>query len=169
MAIYVCNYCGNDWQIWITLVTWTWCLRKTAWGLKIFSLSIWKWTWPWTWTWRSSILVTKCGNEHTIWMIIITWMWSGIAFKRLREHELEPTWNILAINVEMSSDEIKMNHIHERKLFLQLLWKQVRILISDPGIPGVRFLGLGVTNSKTFCRINWCDSGWRRYQLNTCW
>ena len=38
----------------------------------------------------------------------------------------------------MSEYEIKMNHIHERKLFLQLLWKQVRILISDPGIPGVR-------------------------------
>ena len=40
--------------------------------------------------------------------------------------------------MEISEDEIKMNHIHERKLFLQLLWKQVRILISDPGIPGVR-------------------------------
>ena len=31
-------------------------------------------------------------------------MWSGIAFKRLSEHEPEPTWNILATNVDMSED-----------------------------------------------------------------
>ena len=25
------------------------------------------------------------------------------------------------------------------------------------------------TNWATFCRLNWCDSGWWRYQLNTNW
>ena len=33
IAIYKSNYCGNDWQIWITLITWTWCLRNLGWGL----------------------------------------------------------------------------------------------------------------------------------------
>ena len=28
---------------------------------------------------------------------------------------------------------------------------------------------LSLTDSKTLCRLNWCDSGWWRYQLNTNW
>ena len=40
--------------------------------------------------------------------------------------------------------------------------------LSDPGVPGVRSLGPDVRHSyKTFLRLNWCDSGWWRYQLNT--
>ena len=45
--------------------------------------------------------------------------------------------------------------------------------LSDPGKPGVRSLGPdvrpSVTNYKTLCRLNWCDSGWWGYQLNTNW
>ena len=39
--------------------------------------------------------------------------------------------------------------------------------LSDPGIPGVRSMCLSVSNwvSKwRLCRLNWCDSGWWRYQ-----
>ena len=115
IAIYKCNYCGNDWQIWVTLITWTWCLGDWleniifVWMKMNLNLNINTWKWVkiklnliWTWTW--SILVTKSVNEHTIWIRIIAWMWSGIAFKRLSEHEPEPTWNILATNVDMSED-----------------------------------------------------------------
>ena len=137
IAIYKCNYCGNDWQIWVTLITWTWCLGDWleniifVWMKMNLNLNMNTWKWMkmklnLTWTWKWSILVTKSVNEHTIWIRIIAWMWSGIAFKRLSEHELEPTWNILATNVEMSEDKIKLNHVQEHKLFLQLLWKQVK-------------------------------------------
>ena len=40
----------------------------------------------------------------------------------------------------------------------------LKCFLSDPGVPGVRSLGPDVTN-----RLNWCDSGWWRYQLNTKW
>ena len=115
IAIYKCNYCGNDWQIWVTLITWTWCLGDWleniifVWMKMNLNLNMNTWKWvkmklnlTWTWTW--SILVTKSVNEHTIWIRIIAWMWSGIAFKRLSDHEPEPTWNILATNVDMSED-----------------------------------------------------------------
>ena len=45
--------------------------------------------------------------------------------------------------------------------------------LSDPGVPGVRSMGPVVshslTESKTFVKLNWVDSGWWRYQLNTNW
>ena len=28
---------------------------------------------------------------------------------------------------------------------------------------------VSLTNSNTFCRLNWCDSGWWRYQFNSSW
>ena len=34
------------------------------------------------------------------------------------------------------------------------------ILLSDPGVPGVRSMGPDVTTYNTICRLNWCDSGW---------
>ena len=43
--------------------------------------------------------------------------------------------------------------------------------LSDPGIPG-RICGsesLKQTDSKTFCRLNWYDSGWWWYQIDTNW
>ena len=59
----------------------------------------------------------------TNWIRIITWMWSqawdcieNIKFAQVNmnysEHELQWTWNILATNVEMSEDEIKLEHAH---------------------------------------------------------
>ena len=41
--------------------------------------------------------------------------------------------------------------------------------LSDPGVSGVRSMGPVVWNWDTFCRLNWCDFGWWRYKLNTCW
>ena len=42
--------------------------------------------------------------------------------------------------------------------------------LSDPGVPGVRSMGPVVSNwvseYETFCKLNWCDSGWWRYQRN---
>ena len=48
-------------------------------------------------------------------------------------------------------------------------WAFFLLSFSDPGKPGVRSLGPDVTNSKRFVRLNWCDSGWWRYQVNTSW
>ena len=44
--------------------------------------------------------------------------------------------------------------------------------LSDPGVPGVRSMGPVVFHWLTelpLCRLNWCDSGWWRYELNTNW
>ena len=41
--------------------------------------------------------------------------------------------------------------------------------LSDPGEPGVRSMGPGVSNwvhPRGLLRLNWCDSGWWRSQLN---
>ena len=40
--------------------------------------------------------------------------------------------------------------------------------LSDSGIPWVRSMGPSVSDN-TFCRLNWRDSGWWRYQLDTNW
>ena len=59
-------------------------------------------------------------------------------------------------------------------IFLSMIWIKIWniykykkltfcLFLSDPGIPGVRSMGPGVSNSltdKTFCRLNWCESGW---------
>ena len=37
--------------------------------------------------------------------------------------------------------------------------------LSDPGKPGVQSLGPDALQSEMLCRLNWCDSGWWRYQL----
>ena len=50
--------------------------------------------------------------------------------------------------------------------------KQKLHFLSDPGVPGVRSMGPVLSHSQTelpLCRLNWCDSGWWRYQLNTGW
>ena len=39
--------------------------------------------------------------------------------------------------------------------------------LSDPGVPGVRSMGPSLSNWGRFCRYNWCDSAFWRYQLNT--
>ena len=44
--------------------------------------------------------------------------------------------------------------------------------LSDPCKPGVRSLGPDARKSvrpTPMCRLNWCDSGWRGYQLRTNW
>ena len=41
-----------------------------------------------------------------------------------------------------------------------------RWFLSDPGLPGVRSM---VPMSLMFGWLNWCVSGWWRYQLNTSW
>ena len=47
---------------------------------------------------------------------------------------------------------------------------QNSIVLLDPGLPGVRSLGQSVFNwVRDLCWLNWCDSGWWRYQLNTNW
>ena len=51
-------------------------------------------------------------------------------------------------------------------------WKMFLSFLSDPGKPGVRSLGPDVRPSVcpyTLLRLNWCDSGWWRYQVNTNW
>ena len=54
----------------------------------------------------------------------------------------------------------------ETLAFKLLVW-----FLSYPGKPGVRSLGPDVrpplSEWKTLCRLNWCDSGWWGYQLNT--
>ena len=48
-----------------------------------------------------------------------------------------------------------------------------RWFLSDPGKPGVRSLGPDVRQWVSewvmFLKLNWCHSGWWRYQLNTNW
>ena len=48
---------------------------------------------------------------------------------------------------------------------------QSHIFLSDPGVPGPIFVSgcHSVSEWDTFVRLNWCDSGWWRYQLNTNW
>ena len=43
--------------------------------------------------------------------------------------------------------------------------------LSDPGVPGPIFVSgcPSVRHSERLCRLNWCDSGWWGYQLNTNW
>ena len=45
----------------------------------------------------------------------------------------------------------------------------LEIFLSDPGVPGVRSMGPVLSHWVTLCRLNWCDSGWWRYKLNTNW
>ena len=44
------------------------------------------------------------------------------------------------------------------------------IFLSDPGVPGVRSMGPDLSkwlsDSDMLLKLNWCDSGWWRYQLN---
>ena len=45
------------------------------------------------------------------------------------------------------------------------------IFLSDPGIPGLIY-GSGchfLSFSERLLKLNWCDSGWWRYQVNTNW
>ena len=39
-------------------------------------------------------------------------------------------------------------------------WNQAINFLSDPGVPGVWSMGLGLCPYKTICRLNWCDPGW---------
>ena len=43
--------------------------------------------------------------------------------------------------------------------------------LSDPGVPGPIFVSVcpSVRHKLTFVKLNWCDSGWWGYQLNTNW
>ena len=46
------------------------------------------------------------------------------------------------------------------------------MFLSDPGVPGVRSMGPVLSHwlsLRPLCRLNWCDSGRWRYQLNTNW
>ena len=57
---------------------------------------------------------------------------------------------------------------------LGILWIMARVyrFLSDPGVSGVRSMGPVVSNSLTkytLCKLNWCDSSWWRYKLNTNW
>ena len=48
----------------------------------------------------------------------------------------------------------------------------IKTFLSDPGVPGVRSMGPVVSHwvsELPLCRLNWCDSGWWRYELNTNW
>ena len=52
--------------------------------------------------------------------------------------------------------------------FLQFLAFSIYFaFLSDPGKPGVRSLGPDVRHSMMFLKLNWCYSGWWRYQVNT--
>ena len=46
--------------------------------------------------------------------------------------------------------------------FFRLLLYPFVLYLSDPGKPGVRYLGLDVTTSETLLRLYGCDSGWWR-------
>ena len=55
--------------------------------------------------------------------------------------------------------------------FLKLpMYRKIAVdFLSDPGVSGVWSMGLLLSNSLSipFCRLNWCDSSWWRYQFNT--
>ena len=51
----------------------------------------------------------------------------------------------------------------------QFLWCQITMFLSAPGIPEVRSMGPSVSHRVALLRLNWCDSGWWRYQINTNW
>ena len=48
---------------------------------------------------------------------------------------------------------------------------QLDFFLSDPGVPGpiYGFTSLSQTEWDTLCKLNWCDSSWWRYNLNTNW
>ena len=49
------------------------------------------------------------------------------------------------------------------------IWGLNKVSLSDPGIPGpiYGFKCLWVTELETLLKLNWCDSGWWRCQINT--
>ena len=84
-----------------------------------------------------------------------------------------PKWNepILMYNIYHKQRKI-IPKINEKAPTCQLQCSckgtSARFL-SDPGVPGARSMDPVVSNLLThwegFCRLNWCDSGWWRYQL----
>ena len=85
-------------------------------------------------------------DQSEMWaefLIIICWLWQ-----------------------EMYADDDALHIYIQRPLFEIFIGPRT-------GKPGVRSLGpsvrLSVRLSKTFVKLNWCDSGWWRYQLNTNW
>ena len=64
--------------------------------------------------------------------------------------------------------ELVENEKKEEQLLAEFRFES--IFLSDPGVPGVRSMGpVSLTHSKTFLKLNWCDSGLWRYQVNTNW
>ena len=69
--------------------------------------------------------------------------------------------------------ETPFDHFHSHPTSGLISWHSPRLclqdLLSDPGIHGVRSMGPCVSNWETLGWLNWCDSGWWRYQRNTNW
>ena len=64
------------------------------------------------------------------------------------------------------------NAVNTNKFSFRCSAMMVAAFLSDPGKPGVRSMGPDVCPSLTprrCVRLNWCDSGWWGYQLNTNW
>ena len=56
-----------------------------------------------------------------------------------------------------------------KKITEKTICKNFDKFLSDPGVSGVWYMGPVLSNTDNFCRLNWCDSGWWRYKLNTNW
>ena len=73
-------------------------------------------------------------------------------------------WNCWVLTTSQDQDHCEDLKSGKFWLKLKLDLAAFRQFLFEPGMPGVQAY---VSKSKTFCRLNWCDSGWWRYQLNT--
>ena len=71
--------------------------------------------------------------------------------------QLSITWCLPTL--QDSTGLKQRNHADIPCLFMMEMLAPIRQFLSDPGKP----------DWETLCRLNWCDSGWWRYQLNTNW
>ena len=102
---------------------------------------------------------------HDLIMIINVGQTSGIVFVQ------EMLGRVL--DGEHVNDDENLRCMIVLMKMIWLMWP----FLSDPGKPGVRSLGPDVCPSlsewvsewDTLLRLNWCDSGWWRYQVNTNW
>ena len=118
-----------------------WWRRRTTSGRSWACSRSWRSGGWWSYQWMPLNKVAKChilGDAKISCMLVIKDTWFKICIDKTAEEQIQPHKSVFVLFVET--------------------------FLSDPGVPGVRSMGLGLcpslTHYKTFCWFNWCDSGW---------
>ena len=123
--------------------------------------------------WPHDLPAVSAGLKHDTKF----WDWSyhlrPQSYHHLRPHYCDHTASTCQVKMSEEQAALPGGQVSNTTVSVRTILKQLKALIilflSDPGKPGVRSMGRDVPPSHTFSRLNWCDSGWWRYQVNTNW